>query len=108
LQANGDAEVIKAYLNQLTKFLDEKDPKWRLNTILLMDGASAHFAEETVKYMKSINLPVMSTAPYSYDGCPCELWFSMLKSVDLNPLKMGSGKRVSQNSPSNMFSPFKI
>jgi hypothetical protein len=93
LQANGDTEVIKIYLSNLSRLLDAKDPNWRRHTILLLDGASAHFSEETRKYMKSIDLPVMGTAPYSYDGCPCELWFSMMKSVNLNKMNLSTGKK---------------
>lgn len=97
---------MKLYLTHLTKILDKEDSKWRETTILLLDGAPSHLAEETVHHMKSLNLPVMATAPYSYSGCPCELWFSMLKAVNLNVNQHGTGKRVSQNSPSNKFSPF--
>jgi hypothetical protein len=93
LQSNGDSSVLKVYLSYLTKLLDKKDHNWRDNTILLLDGASAHTADETDKHMKGLNLPVMITAPYSYDACPCELWFSMLKSVELNIQKLGTGKR---------------
>lgn len=80
------------YLNYLVKILNKEDPDWRDNTILLLDGASSHFSDETVKHMKGLNIPVMNTAAYSYDACPCELWFSMLKRVELNPLKLGTGK----------------
>ena len=47
LHANGDSPVIKMYLYHLVKLLDQRDKEWRTNTILLLDGASAHTAEET-------------------------------------------------------------
>jgi hypothetical protein len=98
LQVNGDETVMKVYLTHLVKILDSKNPNWRQNTILLLDGARSHFSEECVKFMKSMDLPVMTTAPYSYDACPCELWFSMLKSVNLNANNLGTGKKYDHYS----------
>jgi hypothetical protein len=35
----------------------------------------------------------MYTGPYSYDVCPCELFFALLKSTDINPRQLATGKK---------------
>ena len=43
---------------------------------------------------EALNVPIMFTAPYSYDCCPCELFFALLKSTDINPEKAATGKKA--------------
>ncbi len=38
---------------------------------------------------------VMYSGPYSWSMAPCELLFSRLKAVDLNPEQLATGKTVS-------------
>ena len=35
--------------------------------------------------MKDFRIPIMLFGPHSYDASPCELFFSFLKRVDINP-----------------------
>jgi hypothetical protein len=40
-----------------------------------------------------LDLPVAISAPHSYDLAPCELYFAMFKSVNINPLDLATGRR---------------
>jgi transposase len=57
-----------------------------------MDGASYHIHEDTIKYLERNQVNVFIAAPYSYDGAAAEMWFSYLKSKDLNPNLLSTGK----------------
>ena len=37
-------------------------------------------------------MPIMFTGPHSYDASPIELFFAALKSKDINPLNLPTGK----------------
>jgi len=41
---------------------------------------------------ENFNIPIMFTGPHSYDVAPCELWFALFKSVDINPERLPLGK----------------
>jgi hypothetical protein len=40
-----------------------------------------------------LDVPMAISAPHSYDLAPCELYFAMFKSVNINPLKLATGRR---------------
>ena len=50
-----------------------------------MDGAKYHTADSTIQLFKELNLPVVISAPYSYDASPIELYFANFKRGDINP-----------------------
>lgn len=93
MQTTGDTETFILYLTHLTKQLEIEDKEFRDNTVVLIDGAPGHTADETRDHIKILGLPVMLTAPYSWDAAPCELWFSQFKAIELNPENLGTGKR---------------
>ena len=75
--------------------LDEEEPTWREDTVILLDGARYHTGEEVREYLQKMQLRVVWSAPYSYSAAPIELLFGGLKFGELNPEKLPTGKRVS-------------
>ena len=59
----------------------------------MLDGASYHISGEVQTYLSDLKIPVIFTGPYSYDACPCELFFSQLKSTELNPEGLSTGTK---------------
>jgi transposase len=58
-----------------------------------MDGAGYHKSDDTLEFLRRNNVAVFISAPYSYDAAACEMWFSYLKSKDLNPDHLSTGKK---------------
>ena len=65
--------------------LDRDTPKWRENSLMLIDGAVYHTAAKTMELFDELDVPLVVSAPYSYDASPIELYFASLKRGDLNP-----------------------
>ena len=70
-----------------------ESPGWQQNSIILLDNAAYHNSAETREFFKKMALPVMYTAPYSYDAAPIEKLWSQLKLKELNPEREPTGKR---------------
>ena len=51
----------------------------------MLDGAVWHTSKHSIEVYEELNIPVIIAAPYSYDGCPIELFFASLKQGNLNP-----------------------
>jgi hypothetical protein len=79
-QVTTNTSVMKVFLSQLSSRLDVDRPNWRLDSILLLDGASYHTCPEMRAHMHTLRLPIMFTAPYSYDASPVELFFAYFKN----------------------------
>ena len=92
-QVNTDVPVMKLYLSRLAMQLDQDRPGWRTDTVFLLDGASYHICDEVQQHLSTLNIPIIYTGPYSYDACPCELFFSQLKSTEINPEGLPTGKK---------------
>jgi len=92
-QVNTDTPIMKMYLTRLSMELDADRPDWRMNTVVLMDGALYHVNDEVVSHLSQLKMPVIITGPRSYDASPCELLFAHLKAVDLNPQGLSTGKK---------------
>ena len=73
------------FLTHLVKILDGQDSNWRKKKILVFDGATWHTAPKIISVYERLNIPVLILSPYSYDGAPIELFFSLLKRGNLNP-----------------------
>ena len=76
---------MSMYFKYLSKTLDADRTNWRMNTIILMDGASYHQDQETLDTLKEFRVPVMFLGPHSYDAAPIETFFSYIKRVNLHP-----------------------
>ena len=92
-QVNTDIPVMKLYISKLAIQLDSDRPQWRNDTVFLLDGASYHVSNEVQAHLSNLRIPVIFTGPYSYDACPCELFFSQLKSTELNPEGLPTGTK---------------
>lgn len=92
-QVNTNADIMKMFLSQLASRLDVDRPNWRKNSVVLLDGATYHTSNEVRLHMLHLRMPVMFTAPSSYDACPVEKFFAYLKNQDINPLMLPTGKR---------------
>ena len=84
--------MMSLFFKQLVLKLDKERINWRANTIILLDNAPYHNSQSSLKMFEDFNIPIMFTAPHSYDAAACELWFAALKSVDLNPNHLPLGK----------------
>ena len=76
--------------------LDKERPRWRNNTLVILDGAAYHRSEETRELFHRLEIPAAMLGPYSYSAAPCELFFASFKKADINPRKVATTK---QNFP---------
>ena len=81
------------FFRHLVRQLDLESPGWQEDSIILLDNATYHTSAETRELFKKMALPVMFTAPYSYDAAPIEKLWSSLKLKELNPEREPTGKR---------------
>lgn len=93
LQANSNSETMELYLTELVQVLDAEDEHWRKTTVLVMDGATYHTSKETRATMSDLHIPLLFLGPYSYLLSPCELFFALFKSKELNPEGAPLGKK---------------
>ena len=73
--------------------LDSQRKGWRDDTVLLLDGAKYHISDSTQQLMRHLEIPVLFTGPYSYDGSPVELFFAYFKNQNINPYGNPTGKK---------------
>ena len=92
-QVNNNSDTMSIFMKELVDMLDKTRKGWRKNTIILLDNAPYHTSKETRKVLGSLNIPTMFLAPYSFDVAPCELYFALFKSKDLNQSGLSTGKR---------------
>jgi transposase len=93
VQANNNSKVMEIYFRYLVKKLDKERPRWRHDTILLMDNAPYHKSSATMKVLEGLDIPICFTGPHSYDAAPCELLFAAFKANDINPRHIKTGKK---------------
>ena len=91
-QVNTDSLVISMYLRELVKQLDKDRPKWRDNTVVLLDNAKWHTAGLVLDTMSELRVPVMFLPPHAYKVAPIEMLFAAIKAKDLNPAHHKTGK----------------
>ena len=58
----------------------------------MIDGAAYHTAATTMDLFAELDVPLVVSAPYSYDASPIELYFASLKRGDLNPNRLPMSK----------------
>ena len=81
-QSTVDSEVFITFLLRLAAILDFEDPDWRSSTVIVVDNASYHRSSDTLEALTALDIPMMATGPYGYDGSPCEKLFAHLKVGD--------------------------
>ena len=92
-QINTDQNVFCVFISKLASKLTNEDRNWRDNTLLLIDGARYQTSKESIEHMRQLGFKVCVSAPYSFSGAAIEFAFSLLKSKDLNPSKLKTGKK---------------
>ena len=81
-----------AFAQKLDSTLVKFDPDYKKNTIFLADGASYHTEKNALKFMQQLGWQVVISAPYSYAASAIEMYFGIVKSVDMNKLGLPTGK----------------
>ena len=81
------------YLKWLIIKLNKQEKDWKSKTVLLMDGATYNRSKETRNYLANKGGKVVIGGPYAFSAAPTEYFFSALKSVDLNPEGLKTGKK---------------
>lgn len=103
-QSNVDGEIFMLFLRQLFDLLHAEDANFRDHVVLQLDGAAYHKSGAVRDFLRNARVKVLLMAPYAYETCKCsnnnyvltavcELWFSSLKSVNLNPKSRGMSKK---------------
>ena len=90
---NTTSEVVCLFVKQLVDALERQDPHLRENTVLQFDGASYHRSGETRNFLSNIGVKTMISGPYGYNIAPVEMFFSGIKSNNLNPELIRTGKK---------------
>ena len=83
---------MELFFTHLIKMLDDKSPYWRLDTYIMLDGASYHTSGAMRDFYKRHNIPIIFTGPHSYQASPIELFFAAFKKNDVNPNQVKTGK----------------
>ena len=75
------------FLAKLISQLDSEDPRWRENTVVMLDNAPYHRSKETRDFIARARVPLMFLGPYQFARVPVEKLFAfIIKCRDLNPL----------------------
>lgn len=75
------------FIVKLCEHLDHIESNWRRNSIIMLDNAQYHRGTVVKQQFAELHVPVMFLGPYHFKMAPVELFFSYIKSKDLNPLK---------------------
>ena len=92
-QVNTNSKVFCLFMSTLASRLSKEDKEWRNNTVILFDGAKYQTCKESQEHLKALGIKFCITAPYSFTTSPVEYGFAFLKSVDLNPRNLKTGKK---------------
>ena len=85
--------MIALFLTNLAQILDNEDPNWRDNTVILWDNAPYHTSDDTKVIIHQLGLQIIYSGPYSFSAAPIETLFSGLKLGELNKDDSSTGKR---------------
>ena len=97
LQANTNRYTFCEYVSHLILQLDRDRPGWREDTVWQLDCAKWHLTEEVKQLFGKHQVPVVVSAPYSYDWAVVELFFAMWKRGELNMQRLAVTKSKSLN-----------
>ena len=82
------------FLTRLAHRLYKLDPNYKKNNIFTWDGAVYHRSDDVRDFVREeLRIQVIILPPYGWDSSVCEIFFKILKSVNLNPLLLGTGKK---------------
>ena len=92
LQCNNNSETMEMFFTYMIRHLDNKQPGWRRDTVILLDNASYHSSTTMMEFFEEFQVPICYTGPHSYAASPIELLFAHLKQGELNPEGLPTGK----------------
>jgi len=92
LQANSNSSVMELFFCHFIKLMNKKNPRWRQDTVIVLDNAPYHCSSSMMEFYEAQRLPIMFTGPHSYAASPVELFFAAFKRADINPRKLPTGK----------------
>ena len=92
-QANTDADVMLLFLCHLFRQLDQEEPGWQEDSVVLLDNAAWHTSAVMRKRLARLGAKILYSGPYSYSAAPVELAFAALKLGELNPDRLPTGKK---------------
>jgi transposase len=72
---------------KLCEHLNTVDRNWRKSTVIMLDNAPYHRSIAVKSKLQELRIPLMYLGPYQFKMAPIELFFSFIKSKDLNPLR---------------------
>ena len=73
--------------------LELEDPNFREKTVLQFDGATYHRSAETRNSLSNTGVKTMISGPYGYEIAAVEMLFAGIKSTNLNPEMIMTGKK---------------
>ena len=84
-QRNTDADAFCLFMQKLLAKLKKERPDYKDNTVIQHDSADYFRAATTRNFMANNGVRTVTGGVYGYKLAPCELFFSGIKSVNLNP-----------------------
>ena len=75
------------FLIKLVEHLNKIDRNWKNNSLIMIDNAQYHRGTLTIEFFEKKGIPVLYLGPYHFKMAPIEMFFSYLKTKNLNPLK---------------------
>jgi len=91
-QSNSNSKIMELFFRSLFRKLERERRMWRQDSVILIDGAKYHQSRSLFNLFEEMNVPLMILAPYSFEMAPCEKFFAIFKSIDINPRKLPLGK----------------
>lgn len=86
-QGKTNSNTFTYFLIKLVAHLNSIDRSWKYNSLIMIDNAQYHRGVLTREYFESKDLQVLYLGPYHFKMAPVEMFFSYLKSYNLNPLR---------------------
>ena len=84
LSGNNNQWSLILFFLELAASLDVVNPSWRDEYILLMDNCRSHVSKVTAAVLRHLEVPVLYTAPASYEAVPAEAIFGAIKTKKLD------------------------
>lgn len=86
-KGKNNSQTFLLFMLKLCEHLNFRDKNWRSNSLILLDNAGYHKGSDIRFKLNKIKIPLMYLGPYHFRMAPIEMFFSFMKSHDLNPLK---------------------
>ena len=86
-QGKTNSYTFLLFMIKLVEHLNQIDKNWKQNSLIVLDNAQYHRGSVTIEYFENKDIPVLYLGPYHFKMAPIEMFFSYLKSYNLNPLR---------------------